>query len=124
MAGIVMTFRGAEYRIPEDRAFAVGEEIEDIVTLPELIAFGTAPKFHKVARCYGVMLRHAGATVSDREVYAEMMGQIASVGAAGKAGAEAAKAVMATQAVAALIAVLMDGVPTGGDAAPGKATAS
>lgn len=121
-----MTFRGKEYRIPDEKAFAVGEQVEDIVTLPELMSFGTAPKFHKVARCYGAMLRHAGAQVSDREVYAEMMAQIAAVGTEGDA--EAAKAVLATQAVGALIAVLMDGVPTGGalggTGAPGKPSAS
>lgn len=128
MAAIVMTFRGAEYRIPEEKAFAVGEQVEDIVTLPELMSWGAAPKFYKVARCYGVMLRAAGAKVSDAEIHREMMAQIAEIGAAGGGDAEGAKAVLATQAVGSLIAVLMDGVPTGGamggGAAPGKPNAS
>ncbi len=124
MAAIVMTFRGKDYRIPEEKAFAVGEQVEDIVTLPELMSWGSAPKFYKVARCYGVMLRSAGAKVSDAEIHREMMAQIAEIGAAGGGDAEGAKTVMATQAVASLIAVLMDGVPAGGTAAPGKPTAS
>lgn len=122
MAGIVMTFRGREYRIPEERAFEVGEAIEDIVTLSELMSWGRDPKFHKIARCYGLMLRQAGAKVSDREVHTDIMDQIKAFG--GEGGADGAGSIVAAQAVAALIAVLMDGAPAGGDAAPGKQTAS
>jgi hypothetical protein len=124
MAGIVMNFREKEYRIPEEKAFAVGEEVEDIVSLSELMSWGKEPRFHKIARCYGVMLRAAGAKVSDREVHTDMMDQIKAFGAAGADAEAVAGSIVAAQAVGALIAVLMDGAPAGGDAAPGKPTAS
>lgn len=117
--GIVLTWRGAEYRIPDERAFEAGERVEDVVTLGELMSWGNAPKFHKLARCFATLLRFAGCKVSDREVLADMMAQI-------KAGGAEGEQLVAAQAVASLVAVLMDGAPTdgAGDTTGGKTTAS
>jgi hypothetical protein len=117
--GIVLNWRGAEYRIPDERAFEAGERLEDVVTLGELMAWGNAPKFHKLARCFATLLRFAGCKVSDREVLGDMMAQIKDGGAEGEQ-------LVAAQAVASLIAVLMDGAPAsaGGEAPAGKTTAS
>ncbi len=117
MAAIVLSFRGETYRIPEERAFEIGERIEDIVTLAEILSWGNAPRFFKIARCFAEMLRFAGLKVTDREVHTEIMDQLKATGADGE--------VLAVRALEALVAVLMDGAPVAeGDAPAKKATAS
>ena len=108
MPNIKLTWNGKDYTIPEKKAFEVGDQIEDILTLSELAAMATRPKFHRLARCFGVMLRFAGCKVSDREVHSQMMTQI-------KNGQE--EDLVAANAVSSLMAVLMDGAPEdeGGD---------
>jgi hypothetical protein len=117
MASIRLTFRGQDYVIPENRAFEAGEAVEEIVTLSELVGMRTRPRFHKLARCYGELLRYAGCRVTDREVHSEIMG--------GLKGREA-KAEAAAAALNALIEVLMDGAPDDGgeDEDVGKTSAS
>lgn len=105
MADIVLKWKGAEFRIPDKRAFEIGEQVEDIVTLTEIASWGTSPKFFKIAKCFGAMLRFAGCRVSDAEVHKEMMAGV-------KAGTMA-EDLVAAQAIAGLIAVLMDGAPDG-----------
>lgn len=121
--GIVLNWRGAEYRIPDERAFEAGERLEDVVTLGELMSWGNAPKFHKLSRCFATLLRFAGCKVSDREVLADMMAQIKDLKGGERAEGEQ---LVAAQAVASLIAVLMDGAPSEstGEAPAGKTTAS
>lgn len=65
MRSVVMNWRGKEYTIPANRAFAIGEEIEDIAPLAEVAGWGNQPRMFKLARCYATMLRFAGAKVSD-----------------------------------------------------------
>ena len=116
MASITLTWKGKTYTIPEKKAFEVGDQIEDILTLSELAAMAERPKFHKLARCFAVMLRFAGCRVSDMEVHSQMMTQI-------KNGAQ--EDLVAANAVAALMAVLMDGAPEdGGGGSPEKPDAS
>ena len=116
MANITMTWRGKEYTIPEKKVFEVGDQVEDVLTLGDLAAMGLKPKFHKLAKCFGVMLRFAGCKVSDREVHSEMMRQIR------ESGDEQS---VASNAVDALWTVLLDGAPEGdGDGEPEKANAS
>lgn len=115
MANIKLTWKGKDYTIPEKKAFEVGDEIEDVLTLYELAAMGKRPKFHKLARCFGIMLRFAGCKVSDREVHSEMMTQI-------KSGA--GEDMVAANAVNALMAVLLDGAPEGDGDSPEKTDAS
>lgn len=73
MADIRITFKGVEYTIPENRAFAVGELVEGIATLAEVFSWASTPRYFKMARCLGAMLRFAGATVTDEQVHSELM---------------------------------------------------
>jgi hypothetical protein len=118
MVDIVMHFRGEEYRIPDDKAFKIGEQVEEIVTIAEIPRLISNPKFHVIARCYGAMLRFAGCKVSDRDVHAEMMKRL-------KSGEPGAGHLAAVEAMYLIGAVLMDGAPTDGEGeAPGKNEAS
>lgn len=114
MAEIKITFRGEDYIIPENRAFEVGERVEEIVSLVEVFSWAQKPKFFKMARCVGEMLRACGARVTDKEVHQQMMADF-----------QGAKADTYFAALASLVAVLMDGAPaaSGGDA-PEKTDAS
>lgn len=116
-SNITLQFRGTEYRIPAEKAFEIGERIEDIVTLSELASWGTNPRFHKIARVYGEMLRFAGCKITNAEVHTDMMAQIKEAGANGGE-------LLVAQAIAGFIAVLMDGAPEGGDDDGKKANAS
>lgn len=104
MPDIILIFRGQEYRIPDSKAFQVGEAVEDIVTIAQLPALLRDPKYHVIARCFGVMLRFAGCQVSDRDVHREMMSAVKS----GKAGAGHEAAFSALVSIG---SVLMDGAP-------------
>lgn len=114
MPDIKIIFRGDEFTIPESRAFEIGERIEDIATLPEIIGWARKPKFFKMARCFGEMLRAAGGRATDRDVHTAMMADFG----AGNPGAYFG-------ALNSLLTVLMDGAPQGkGDPDEGKPTAS
>lgn len=108
MADIRMTFKGAEYVIPDNRAFEIGMMIEDIVTLSSLSRLFADPKFYTIARVYGMMLRFAGCKVSDREVLSEMMAKV-------KSGDPGAGRIAAIEALGMIAAVLMDGAPEDGE---------
>jgi hypothetical protein len=113
MADIRIIFGGEEYVIPESRAFEIGERVEDIATLPEILGWAKKPKFFRMARCVGEMLRAAGGRMTDKEVHTEMMKDFS----AGNPGAYFA-------ALSSLVAVLMDGALTGKGGDEGKPTAS
>lgn len=118
MGDLVVKFRGADYRVPAHKIFPLAEKIEDIATLTEIAGWGAAPKMVKMARCFGCILRYAGAEVSDQDVHSEMMAQIKK---GGRDGAD----MVAAQAMAALVAILMDGAPEAdGTDAGGKLNAS
>lgn len=115
MASIVMKYRGGEYIIPENRAFEVGGDVEEVADFFEIISWTKRPKFHKMARCLGVMLRAAGCDVADSEVHTELMTSVTSSGAND----------YMISALFGLVALMMDGAPQGdGKAAEGKAKAS
>lgn len=109
MGDIVMIFRGAEYRLPEKSVFEVGGDIEDVASLFEISGWQRAPHFHKLARCLGIMLRAAGATATDREIYGELIGSVQKGGKDGYLGG----------ALYALIGAMFDGAPEG-DGEPGE----
>ena len=112
MAALRMLFRGTEYVIPENRAFEVGAEVEDVALFFEIMGWLKAPHFHKMSRCLGVLLRAAGCDVDDQGVYKELMASVRS------AGSNA----YFTTALFGLVTLLMDGAPAGdGDAEPEKA---
>jgi len=124
MTSITLSFKGQTYTIPESRAFEAGAAVEEVVTLAEMSQWGNAPKFFKLARAFGALLRFAGARVSDTEVKAEID---ASILRAVEAGLEkdAANEMFAVQAMSQLQAVLFTDAPTaGGESAPGKTSAS
>ena len=109
---IDLEWKGKSYTIPSDEAFDVGEKVEDVVTLVELQAMSAAPKFHKLARAYAVLLNHAGARVTPQEIHAAMLDQVKDYAAKGVRPNEVeAKQVIAARAVAMLITILMDGAP-------------
>lgn len=115
MANIVMKFRDGEYIIPENRAFEVGGDVEEVASLFEVISWMKSPKFHKMARCLGIMLRSAGCNADDRDVYRELMASVTSAGTND----------YLTSALFGLVSLMMDGAPQGdGKASEGKATAS
>jgi ABC-type dipeptide/oligopeptide/nickel transport system permease subunit len=88
MTAIKLTWKGKEYRIPADKAFAVGEQVEDVVSLAEIGSWGVKPRFFKIARAFAVMLRFAGCKVSDGEVHEEITGSLLRASKTGAEGAE------------------------------------
>jgi hypothetical protein len=124
MADIVLKWKGQEIRIPDSRAFEAGAALEDVVTLSELQAYTTRPKFFTIAKAMGCLLRFAGVKVSDREVKAEIDASILRAAEAG-VNADDAKEVFAVQAIGQLVAVLFDGAPPAGEGeTPGETSAS
>ncbi|WP_395543277.1 hypothetical protein [Neotabrizicola sp. sgz301269] len=105
MAEVKITWKDAEYVIPDTRAFQIGERIEEIAPLGEILGWLHQPRFFKMARCLGEMLRFAGCKVSDQEVHAQLVGSM------GKAddGDNFAGAVFA------LVDLLMGDAPKGGE---------
>lgn len=87
MADIRIQFRGEEYLIPETRAFEIGERIEQIAPLTEVIGWQRKPRFFTMARCIGEMLRFAGAKVTDKDVHRELIAQFMGRDAAATMGA-------------------------------------
>lgn len=113
MADIILNFRDEEYVIPETRAFEIGERVEEVASLPEVLSWAKTPRFHKMARCIGVMLRAAGGRMTDKEVHKQMMADFT----AGNPAAYFA-------ALASLVAVLMDGAPESKGGEAGESAAS
>lgn len=101
---ITLEFKGEFYKISDDQAFEAGEIVEDIVTLSDIAAWGQSPKFFKLAKCFGALLRFAGCKVSNQDVHSEMMAQVKGAG-------DGAEELLAAQAVGSLVAILMDGAP-------------
>ncbi len=65
-----------DYTIKANRVLGAIARIEDVLTLNELQRFGArkAAPMAKIAMAYGAVLRYAGASVTDDEVYAGMFG--------------------------------------------------
>jgi len=114
MRAVEMQWRGKKYTIPATQAFQIGEQIEDIVTLAEIAQWASRPKMHKLARCYGTMLRFAGCKVADATVFDEIMG----------AKTDDHGNFAAAQAIGALAELLTGGSPDGEGDQPEKTSAS
>lgn len=99
---IELEWQGETYVIPESETFEVAEQVEEIIDLADLERFRRNPKFTKIAKCYGVMLRHAGARVSDSEIHQEIVH-----GAMG----DGQEAYMALQAITVMTHLLTSGMP-------------
>lgn len=119
MAAITLEWRGKTYTIPDTEAFEVGEKVEDVFPLTSLATMADRPNFHRIARAYAVMLAHAGADVTSRDVHAHIMEGLAGAGKGERLAA-------AHAALAAIVAVLTDGMPVGdvGQSAGGNAPSS
>lgn len=113
MADIRMTFKGAEYVIPDNRAFAAVDVVEEFITLGQIPRQSRDPQFGKISKAYGALLRFAGCKVSDREVFTEIMKAVNS----GEPGAGHAAAM---EHIAALAMVVMEGAPIGDGQAGGE----
>jgi hypothetical protein len=121
VSAILLRWKGADYRIPAEKAFAVGEQVEDVVSLAEIGGWGAKPKFFKIARAYAVMLRFAGCKVSDADVHAEITVSLLN---AAKGGADNAEELFAIAAIRQLSAVLTMGMSEAlGDDAEGETAA-
>lgn len=124
MADIVLNWRGEQYRIPDSRAFEAGAAVEDVVSLAEMQSWGTTPKFFKLAMAMGVLLRFAGAKVSDRDVKSEIDASISKMLASGLEEA-VSREIYAASVVQQLTAVLFEGAPNEDDGEPmGETSAS
>ena len=68
---ITLTWAGRDFVVPADRVMGAIGVIEDVVTFPELVGSlqSSKPNMSKLARAYGAVLRYAGASVSDEEIY-------------------------------------------------------
>lgn len=74
---VKLTWNDIEYTVPANQVMGLIAQIEDVVTLAELLNKKGAP-MGKVAMAYGNALRYAGAKVADEEVYKGMFSQDAS----------------------------------------------
>lgn len=112
MKAIRLNWRNQDFVIPATRAFEAGAAVEEIVTLGEIGNWGAKVPFFKVARCYGAMLRIAGATATDEEVFSDIMAGLHKAGKAKASGKTAVSSeIAALAAVNALVACLMNGAP-------------
>ena len=66
-----LNWKGAEYTVEADNILRLIAKVEDVITLNELYSYsqrGAAP-LAKLATAFGIVLRYAGAKVTDDEVY-------------------------------------------------------
>lgn len=73
---ITLTWKGKEYVIKGNNVLRLIAQIEDVITLQELLKFaqkGAAP-VAKISSAFTLALRYAGVKVSDEEVYASCFG--------------------------------------------------
>lgn len=71
---VKLQWNGKEYVIPPNAVMMCIAKVEDVVTLAELVRYSnrnTMP-LAKLAQAFGVVLRYAGANVSDDEIYLGM----------------------------------------------------
>jgi hypothetical protein len=68
---VELTWRGDPYVIPPKRVLAAIEQVERVITLGEL-ANPTQLPLARLARAYATLLRFAGCSVRDDEVYAAL----------------------------------------------------
>lgn len=68
---LTLTWKGNDYTVKPENMLRLIAQVEDVITLNELYNFsqkGAAP-LSKLAIAYGLMLRYAGAKVTDEELY-------------------------------------------------------
>lgn len=89
---IRLIWNGKEYSIPPDQVMMCIAKVEDVITMKELaeIAEKKSLPLGKISMAFGAVLRHAGADVSDEEVYDGMF----KGGAAQRQGLQAINALL------------------------------
>lgn len=68
---VTLSWKGAEYEVAADKVMMLIAQIEDVITLPELLNPKGRP-LAKISMAFGAALRYAGAKVRDDEIYASM----------------------------------------------------
>lgn len=78
-----LSWQGEAYEVPAERQLRLIAEIEDALSGPSgrqaigvLLSPG-GPSYSRLAAAYGAALRHAGATVTDEEIYLSIVGDLA-----------------------------------------------
>ena len=104
-APVTLTYNDKQYEIPADSILPLIAQIEDVITLSQLIDT-QKPSPAKLSMAFGIALRHAGAKVTDSEIYASVF----------KSGSASAM----TQAVAGLMALMIPPVDIQNKVSDGK----
>ena len=81
---VTLTWKGEDYTVSADQIMQMIAKVEDILTLPELMNPKGRP-LAKISMAYGAALRHAGARVTDEEIYSAMFTAGEQAGAAASA---------------------------------------
>ena len=74
---VTFEWKGDDYTIPADKVLPIIADVESIITFVELAAAldsGTKVPLATLSMVYGMVLRYAGADVSDDECYEAMFG--------------------------------------------------
>jgi len=71
---IELDYNGEKFTVKANEVMRLISKVEDIITLGKLIesAQTGSPPMAKISMAYGCMLRYAGSTVKDQEVYQDM----------------------------------------------------
>lgn len=71
---VVLTWLGEDFEIPPNQVMKALAKLEDVITMVQLMQYRSKGDFPlvKISMGYAAILRHAGARVTDEEVYAEM----------------------------------------------------
>jgi len=101
-SNLKIEWAGKEYTILASEAFEVADLVEDVITISEIPELAAKPKLTTIAKVYGIMLRFAGAEVTNEEIRFAILNQMKS--------GQAEKAI-ADQAITALLEILFDGAP-------------
>lgn len=74
MQDVTLTWKGTEYRVEARDVLPLIAKVEEVLTLTEIIdaAQRGTVQLAKLSMAYGVALRHAGARVTNDEVYSGM----------------------------------------------------
>lgn len=68
---VTLTWKGKTYEVAPDQVMRLIAQIEDVITLTELLNPRGRP-LAKISMAYGAALRYAGAQVRDDEIYESM----------------------------------------------------
>lgn len=104
---VKITWQGRTYVIPANQVLGAIARVEEVISLRDLVEAtnGRDMQFARTSQAFGAVLRYAGATVDDDEVYAGML-----------SGGDAVAASLA--ALNLLLALMLPPTIVGGDEQP------